>query len=72
VKTPVPDSVISGLESLERQQQVARNDDHKKEKKSLVAALKQQDDRYFNLSAQLKEEQEDSEGDIADYKQAKQ
>jgi polysaccharide export outer membrane protein len=71
-KTPVPDSVISGLENLERQQQVARNEDHKKEKENLVAAIKQQDDRYSIMSDQLKEEREDSEGDIADYKQAKQ
>jgi polysaccharide biosynthesis/export protein len=37
-----------------------------------VAAIKQQDDRYYILSDQLKDEQEDSEDDIADYKQAKQ
>src|SRR5437667_127472 len=45
VKTPVADSVISGLESIAREQQIARNEDHRKEKESLVAALKQQDDR---------------------------
>jgi len=72
VKTPVADSVISGLESIAREQQIARNEDHRKEKESLVAALKQQDDRYSILSDQLKEEREDSEGDLAEYKQAKQ
>jgi polysaccharide export outer membrane protein len=72
IKTPLPDAVISGFENLEREQQIARNDDHKKEKDSLVAALKQQGDRYSILSAQLKEEQEDSAGDLAEYKQAKQ
>src|SRR5712675_1466071 len=38
VKTPVPDSVISGLENLERQQQVARNEDQKKKSRGHQAA----------------------------------
>ena len=72
VKTPIADSVISGLENLEREQLIVRDSDHKKEKESLVAALKQQDDRYSILSDQLKKEQEDSQGDLAEYVQAKQ
>ena len=71
-KTPIADFVISDLERLEREQLIARNGDHEKEKESLTAALKQQDDRYSILSAQLKKEEEDSEGDLAEYKQAKQ
>jgi polysaccharide biosynthesis/export protein len=70
VKTPIADSVISGLENLEREQPIVRDGDHKKE--SLIAAFKQQDDRYSILSDQLKKEQEDSQGDLAEYVQAKQ
>ena len=70
VKTPIADSVISGLENLEREQPIVRDGDHKKE--SLVVALKQQDDRYSILSDQLKKGQENSQGDLAEYVPAKQ
>lgn len=71
-KTPVADFVVSSIEKLEHDKQVARNEDHRKEKESLAAALKQEDDRYQILTDQLKAEQEDSESDLAEYKQVKQ
>jgi polysaccharide export outer membrane protein len=71
-KTPVADFVVSSFEKLEREKQLARSEDLRKEKESLSAALRQEDDRYSILTSQLKEEQEDSAGDQAEYKQVKQ